>query len=69
MIIETKQNGGVDLQRWVIRRYGGKKDYGYLVIDEEKWLWGNKEDAIAFRHENAKKLQKIIAFNTFLESV
>ena len=69
MIIETKQNGGVDLQRWVIRRYGGKKDYGYLVMEDEKWLWGNQENAVKFERYNAKKLQKIIAFNTFLESV
>ena len=67
--VETAHNEEVNLQRWAIRSYGGKKDYDYLVVEDEKWLWGNQENAVKFERYNAKKLQKIIAFNTFLESV
>ena len=67
--MKTTYNKRVDLQRWAIRRDGGKKDYNYLVMEDEKLLWGNQENAVKFERYNAKKLQKIIAFNTFLESV
>ena len=66
---QITSNSESTVQRWIIRSYGSEKDYAYLVMEDEKWLWGNKEDAVKFERYNAKKLQKIIAFNTFLEFV